>query len=403
MQCMPLSRWMSARWTAFSNFFGSLKSTLLIVLVQPVAFAIVLEDGAVDPAVAVEIGELGLLVFGVEVAHVAQKFGIAPVAFERGGFGIAQQRDGGVLGLPVFGLRRVHAVAIGLVVPPHVAEILGRVGSAGVNVADHALAGGNRARQAVLDGVAFLVLLDGGVGGGAVAQVAARGIGTGVRGVAIVGVDHVAGGATGAAIVAGLIVGAEKVEQRVEQAGALQALEYGVGARQGAEAAIAQAVVAALEDAQRVAGLGGFELRQRPEFREPRFELDLGGGGRRNGGELLRRAIARIAFSEERALEREGAVVVERRSPEERAVAHQAGANLGDDRAVAVSVAAGLVGDAQVAGVEEADELGRFPIERGVTARRVGGRSPEGPIARRDVGGEFVGSVGVRRRGNRCR
>ena len=38
---------------------------LVVVLVQPVAFAIVLEDGAVDPAVAVEIGELGLLVFGL--------------------------------------------------------------------------------------------------------------------------------------------------------------------------------------------------------------------------------------------------------------------------------------------------------------------------------------------------
>ena len=138
-----------------------------------------------------------------------------------------------------------------------------------MDVADHALAGRNGARQAVLDGVAFFVLLDGGVGGGAVAQVTVRGVGAGVRGVAIVGVDHVAGGAAGAAIVAGLVVGAEEVEQRVEQAGALQALEDGVGAGEGAEAAIAQAVVAALEDAQRVAGLGGFELRQRPEFGKP--------------------------------------------------------------------------------------------------------------------------------------
>ena len=138
-----------------------------------------------------------------------------------------------------------------------------------MNVADHALAGGNGAREAVLDGVAFLVLLDGGVGGGAVAQVAARGVGAGVRGVAIVGVDHVAGGAAGDAVIAGLVVGAEEVEQRVEQAGALQALEDGVGAGEGAEAAIAQAVVAALEDAQRVAGLGGLELRQRPQLGQP--------------------------------------------------------------------------------------------------------------------------------------
>ena len=76
-------------------------------------------------------------------------------------------------------------------------------------------------------------------------------------------------------------------------------------------------------------------------------------------------------------------------------MAHQAGADLGDDRAVTVAVAAGLVGDAQVAGVEEADELGRLLIERGVTARRVGGGPPEGAIAGCDVGGEFVGSVGA--------
>ena len=52
---------MSFRWTAFSNFSGSLEIDLVVVLVQPVAFAIVFEDGAEDPAVAVEIGELGLL------------------------------------------------------------------------------------------------------------------------------------------------------------------------------------------------------------------------------------------------------------------------------------------------------------------------------------------------------
>ena len=123
--------------------------------------------------------------------------------------------------------------------------------------------------------MAFFVLRNRGVGGAAVAEVAARGVRPGVRGIAIVGVDHVAGGAAGGAIVAGLIVGAEEVEQRIEQARALQALEDGVGAGQGAEAAIAEAVVAALEDAQRVAGLGGFELRQRPQLGQHRLEFHL--------------------------------------------------------------------------------------------------------------------------------
>ena len=144
-----------------------------------------------------------------------------------------------------------------------------------MDVADYALAGGNRAREAVLDRVALFILGDGGVGGGAVAEVSGGGIVAGVGGVAIIRIDDMAGGATGAAIITGLIVGAEEVEQRVEQAGALQALKYGVRARERAEAAIAQAVVSAFEDAQGVARLGGLELGQRPEFGEPRFHAHL--------------------------------------------------------------------------------------------------------------------------------
>ena len=91
---------------------------------------------------------------------------------------------------------------------------------------------------------------------------------------AVVGVDDVAGGAAAGAVVAGVVVGAEEVERRVEQARLLQADEDGVGAVLGAQAAVAEPrarparilvalgdadlgpePAAALEDAQDVARL----------------------------------------------------------------------------------------------------------------------------------------------------
>src|SRR4029077_442515 len=99
------------------------------------------------------------------------------------------------------------------------------------------------------------------------------------------------------------------------QARALQPLEDGVGAGQGAEASIAQAVVAAFEDPQRVAGLGRFELRERPEFRQPGFEFGLLGGGRWRGEKFLRLAVARVALAEEWAFEWEASVVIQRGAP----------------------------------------------------------------------------------------
>jgi hypothetical protein len=62
---------------------------------------------------------------------------------------------------------------------------------------------------------------------------------------------------------------------------------------------------------------------------------------------------------------------------------------------VAASGAAGFVGDSQIAGVQKADELGRFLVEGGVGAGRVCGGFPEGSISRGDVGGGEVGGLVV--------
>src|SRR5262249_33677152 len=93
---------------------------------------------------------------------------------------------------------------------------------------------------------------------------------------AIIGIDHVAGSAAARAIVAGMVVRAEEIQRRVQQAGLLQTDEHGIGAVLRAKAAVAEArenrpavfvlpvrvadigskLAAALKDTKNVAGLG---------------------------------------------------------------------------------------------------------------------------------------------------
>src|SRR5947209_191477 len=96
---------------------------------------------------------------------------------------------------------------------------------AGMNVTDDALAGRDRGRETVLDGVAGLIFGDGRVGGKAVALVPGPGVGAGVDERAVVGVDDVARGAAARSKIAGMVVGAQEVEGRVEEPGFLQADE----------------------------------------------------------------------------------------------------------------------------------------------------------------------------------
>jgi hypothetical protein len=58
--------------------------------------------------------------------------------------------------------------------------------------------------------------------------------------------------------------------------------------------------------------------------------------------------------------------------------------------ALAIAAAA-LVGDAQVAGVDEADKLLAFLIERGVRALARASVDPQGAIARENVGALDIG------------
>ena len=63
-----------------------------------------------------------------------------------------------------------------------------------------------------------------------------------MRGVRVVGVDHVASRAAGRTVVAGVVVGAEEIQRRIEQPRLLQVEPHRIGAVQGPEPALAEPV-----------------------------------------------------------------------------------------------------------------------------------------------------------------
>ena len=110
-------------------------------------------------------------------------------------------------------------------------------------MADHALAGRNRARESVANGMAGFVSRNRRIGCRAVAAIAEARVWAGMLRRAVVGVDHVARRASAGAIIAGLVVRAGQRKQRIEQARFLQAEKNGIGAQLGAESALAELVV----------------------------------------------------------------------------------------------------------------------------------------------------------------
>ncbi len=124
--------------------------------------------------------------------------------------GVEFGRPNVVLGGQVLLLLGIHQLAVGLVVPPHVAEVAVEDVRTGVNVADHALAGRDPQFKLVLNRMARLVLANHRVDvldplvalGGGRAPVAVLGQEPAGGRIAIIGVQHVAGTAATAAVVA---------------------------------------------------------------------------------------------------------------------------------------------------------------------------------------------------------
>ena len=211
-----------------------------------------------------------------------------------------------------------------------------------------------------------------------------------------------AGGTAAGAVVAGSVVRAEKAEQRIVQPRLLRAEKDGVGAVQGAQATGRQASVgfagrlvegretereliesAFLEDAEQVAGLAHVEALQRIEEWQDAVLFRLFGSWFEWVVELQRRAVRAIGLADDGVLHVDRAVVVSGGVPEHAAVVHHRVTHALDD--VAVAQPARFFRHAQVAGIDEADELGRLVVKGDVGVGRVGGSRPDLGMARGDV------------------
>src|SRR5579863_6406243 len=131
---------------------------------------------------------------------------------------------------------RIHVLAVGFLIPPHIAKITVHHIGARMNVTGDALARRHGARESMRDWMARLILRYRWIGISAQTLIAVLCIRTRIHSGAIIGINNMARTATTGAVVAGMIVSAEKVGSRIEQARALQADEGRIGAILGAEA-----------------------------------------------------------------------------------------------------------------------------------------------------------------------
>ena len=110
-------------------------------------------------------------------------------------------------------------------------------------MADHALAGRNRSRKRVANGMSLLVPRNSGVGRCALSQISILCVASGVLRGTIVCVNHVARRAAAASKIAGLVIGTGKREKRIEKTRFLQTEKNGIRTKQGAETTFAQFIV----------------------------------------------------------------------------------------------------------------------------------------------------------------
>src|SRR5881396_571096 len=103
-----------------------------------------------------------------------------------------------------------------------------------MDVADDALAGGYGPCKLVRNRMSRFVVRDRRIVAERRAAVAELSVRSGMHRRAVVGVDHVAGGAAAGAVIAGVIVGSEEIQGRIEQPRAEQADVDRIGSVLGA-------------------------------------------------------------------------------------------------------------------------------------------------------------------------
>ena len=145
-QCIPFSRWMSLRWTALPNFCGSSCGTTLssassrLPLRSRLKTARKTQPWPWKSANCV-CSSLGFN-SGVPTFSRNSRSDQRPRC--AAAFGVAHADSCAHASARILLLVRIHELAVGLVVPPHVAEVGLHHVRAGVHVARHALAGRDR-------------------------------------------------------------------------------------------------------------------------------------------------------------------------------------------------------------------------------------------------------------------
>ena len=199
-----------------------------------------------------------------------------------------------------------------------------------------------------------------------------------------------------------MIVRSEKSEQRIVQSRFLQTEENRVGAVERAEAALGQTSqwssiwfvrrrdtelqllrAALLENAQNISGIAEVETRERIEERQDAVQQRVGRRDRRVVDETKRCAVRAVGLAEAIIFLVEAAVIIKSGAPQHRAMIHHAVIDVPDDLGMAKS--ARLLRHPQIAGIDEANELGRLVIQPRIRIRRIGGCCPELLVARKNV------------------
>ena len=118
------------------------KRNRLVIFVEQVAFAVVLESRAKNPTMAMKVGKLRVLKLLVELggAGLFQEVYVRPETSNRGAFGIAGLNAILLLRTGMALLGGPHVLAVHFVVPPGVPEIGCDHVRPRMHVADHALA-----------------------------------------------------------------------------------------------------------------------------------------------------------------------------------------------------------------------------------------------------------------------
>ena len=126
----------------------------MIVEIEQSSFAIVLEDGAKDPAMAMVISKLGVLKFWIQLRDLGGKVAIAPKPAGRRRLGVFHGRDQQLVIGRVMLQLRIHELTVCFLVPPGITEKGIHKEVTLVHVAVHALTRWNRAGELVNDRMA---------------------------------------------------------------------------------------------------------------------------------------------------------------------------------------------------------------------------------------------------------